>query len=222
VTEDRADTLRALGTVPWWGLASATAAPVLLAGGWVAAAGLQPPSYDAVSSTVSALAASWAVDRWVMTAAFVVVAACHLVTALALRPAAAPGRLVLAVGAAAGMMVAANPEQPGGSVPHALWAAVGLSALTLWPAGAFRRGLSVPWGLHAVPTTTAVTLMAALLAWFTVEVVTAGALAGLAERALGEVQALWPLLVVASCRLDRARQWPLRAAEPADAHPWAS
>ena len=43
--------------VPWWGVVSSAAAPVLLLAGWTVAAALQPRSYDALDGTVSALAA---------------------------------------------------------------------------------------------------------------------------------------------------------------------
>ena len=43
--------------VPWWGVVSSAAAPVLLVGGWTVAAGLQPRSVNTVASTISALAA---------------------------------------------------------------------------------------------------------------------------------------------------------------------
>jgi hypothetical membrane protein len=98
--------------VPWWGVVSSAAAPVLLVGGWTAAADLQP-RFDPVSGTVSSLAAPGATDRWVMTLTFVVVGLCYVVTALALRPARTTGRLILIVGAVAGMLVAVNPEHPG-------------------------------------------------------------------------------------------------------------
>jgi hypothetical protein len=39
-------------------------------------------------------------DRWVMTLTFLVVGACDIVTAAALRPARLPGRLILVAGAA--------------------------------------------------------------------------------------------------------------------------
>ncbi len=124
--------------VPWWGVVSSAAAPVLLVGGWMVAAGLQPRPFDAVSGTVSALAAQGAADRWVMTLAFVIVGACDVMTGLALRPAASPGRLILIAGGVAGMLVAASPERAGGgaSLPHEFWAAVGFAALTAWPVGA--------------------------------------------------------------------------------------
>jgi len=100
--------------VPWWGVVSSAAAPVLLVGGWTVAAGLQPRSFNAVTSTISALAADGAADRWVMTLAFAAAGACEIVTGLALRPAALAGRLILVTGGAAGLLVAASPEPAGG------------------------------------------------------------------------------------------------------------
>jgi len=77
--------------VSWWGMVPSAASPVLLAGGWTAAAGLQPQSYDPVADTVSALAALGATDRWVMTIAFVAASICEFVTALARAPGADAG-----------------------------------------------------------------------------------------------------------------------------------
>ncbi len=188
--------------VPWWGVVSSAAAPVLMVSGWTVAAGLQPRSFDAVAQPVSALAALGAADRWVMTLTFLAVGACDFVTGLALRPAGAPGRLILMAGAAAGVLVAASPEHPGSRfpLPHMIWAAAGCAALVAWPAGAWRRGPSVPWGLRPAVAAGAVAVLLALLAWFGVELITGGGQAGLAERIFGAVQALWPLAVVVSCR----------------------
>jgi hypothetical membrane protein len=128
--------------VPWWGLISAAAAPVLLVGGWTLAAGLQPVSFDPVTGTISALAAVGAADRWVMTLALALVGACYVITGAALRPAARAGRVLLIVGGAATMLVAVFPETAGagGSLPHTFWAAVGFVALAVWPAAARGRG----------------------------------------------------------------------------------
>jgi len=116
--------------LPWWGVLSSAATPVLLVGGWTLAAGLQPGSFNAVASTISSLAARSAADRWVMTLALAGAGACYVVTGLALRPAALPGRLVLMTGGVATVLVAANPEPAGGggSVAHTSWAAVGFIA----------------------------------------------------------------------------------------------
>src|SRR5262249_37464113 len=159
--------------------------------GWSVATGLQPRSFDPVAEPVSALAALGAADRWVMSLTFVVVGGCVFVTGLALRPAGAPGRLILMAGAMAGMLVAANPEHPGTSfpVPHMICAAAGWAGVVAWPAGAWRRGPSVPWGLRPAVSAGAVTVLLALVAWFGVELITAGGLAGLAERSFGAAQA---------------------------------
>ncbi|MGH3401429.1 MAG: DUF998 domain-containing protein [Streptosporangiaceae bacterium] len=188
--------------VPWWGLVSSAAAPVLMVGGWTVAAGLQPPSFDAVAQPVSALAAVGAADRWVITLTFLVVAACDLVTALALRPARVPGRLILVAAAAAGVLVAVSPETPGTRfpLPHMIWATAGCAALVAWPAGASRRGSSIPWGLRPAVSAGVVAALLALVAWFGAELITGGGQAGLAERVFGAAQALWPLVVIVSCR----------------------
>jgi hypothetical membrane protein len=186
--------------VPWWGVVSSAAAPVLMVAGWTVAAGLQR-SFDPVSDTVSALAAPGAADRWVMTLTFVVVGVCYFVTGLALRPARLPGRLMLMAAGVAGALVAVNPEHPGNSlpVPHMIWGAAGCAVLVAWPAGACRRGPSVPWGLRPTVSAGATTVLLALLVWFASELITGGGQAGLAERIFGAALALWPLTVVASC-----------------------
>jgi hypothetical membrane protein len=212
-----------VGGVPWWGVVSSTASPVLLIGGWTLAATVQPSSFSPVADTVSALAALGATDRWVMTLVFVVVGVCDVITGLALRPAASAGRMVLIAGAVAGMMVAANPEHPGSSsVPHAVWASLGFAGLTAWPLAAWRRGPLVPWGLRRAVCFGAVAVQLILLAWFLAELINGAGQVGLAERLVGAAQAVWPFAVVLSCRVShasRARRairqpYPARSARP--------
>ncbi|MGD0375464.1 MAG: DUF998 domain-containing protein [Streptosporangiaceae bacterium] len=71
--------------VPWWGVVSSAVAPVLLAGGWTVAAGLQPRSFNPVADTISSLAAHGATDRWVMTLALAGVGACYVLPGAAAR-----------------------------------------------------------------------------------------------------------------------------------------
>lgn len=127
--------------VPWWGVVSSAAAPVLLIGGWTAAAALQRAGFDPVRETISALAALDADDRWVMTAALAGLGCCHVTTAAALRPAARSGRVLLAAGGIGTVLVAAFPLPvgDGGSVPHTAAAALAFGALAAWPALAWRR-----------------------------------------------------------------------------------
>ena len=43
--------------MPWWGVATAAAAPILLVAGWTIAARLQPGGFDSVARTISDLEA---------------------------------------------------------------------------------------------------------------------------------------------------------------------
>ena len=192
--------------VPWWGLVSSAAAPVLLVGGWTLAAALQPGSFDAVSGTISSLAAQGAADRWVMTLALAGTGACHVITGLALRPAASAGRLILMAGGVAVVLVAAFPETAvdGGSLAHTFWSTFAFVALAVWPLAASRRGSLVPaWLRPGVRAGVAVVLLG-LLVWFGTELIGAGRQLGLAERVLAGAEAGWPLVVVLACRWSQA------------------
>ena len=205
--------------VPWWGVISSAGSPVLLVGGWTAAARLQPRSYNPVADTISALAALGAADRWVMTWAMAAVGACYVVTGLALRPAARAGRVILIAVGVATINVAANPERAGagGSLPHTFWAAVGFIAMAAWPAAGRIRGTGVwgarvPYGLRPAVSLGATAVMAVLLGWFGAELISGGRQVGLAERVLAGTQAAWPLVVVLTCLGVAARSWPQASA----------
>jgi hypothetical membrane protein len=169
--------------VRWWVLLSSGLAPVLLVGGFTLAAHRQPAGYDATRDTISALAGYGATDRWVMTAALLGVGVCHVVTAVGLRPVAVAGRVLLAAGGVATLLVAAFPlPRTGSSLPHAVAALVAFAALTAWPALARRSFV-------------ATAVLALLLAWFGYELFSDGDRVGLSERVLAAAQAIWPLCV---------------------------
>jgi hypothetical membrane protein len=200
---------------PWWAVASATAAPVLLIGGWTLAAALQRDGFDQASGTISALAALDADQRWVMTAAIAGTGVAHMVTAAGLRDAAVPGRLVLAVGGAANLFVAAFPLPTGEerSAAHFAAATVGFGALALWPLLSVRRGRRPadgspvtrrPWGLRPAIVAGAGVVLAGTLAWFVVELAADSGRVGVSERIAAGAQAIWPLAVVASTRVSRS------------------
>lgn len=179
---------------PWWGLVSSLAAPVLLVGGWTWAASRQRGGFDPVVETISALAARDADDRWLMTTALLGLGACHLTTAAALRGATRPGRLVLAVGGAATVLVGVFPLPggDGGSAAHTAAAGVSFAALGAWPLVAGRRdGEGALAGPVTVP---AGVVLLALLAWFVVELSADSDRVGLAERVTAGAQSVWPLV----------------------------
>lgn len=180
---------------------------MLLIGGWTVAAARQPEGFNSVRDTISALAAHGATDRWLMTGALAGLGACHAVTALGLRPAALPGRLLLALGGVANIAVAALPQPDGGSSPaHVRAATVGFVALATWPAVAWRRDRRVPFGLSLPVALTAAGGLLALVGWFGAELYGGGDLVGLSERVLAGTQALWPAVVVISARRSLTAQ----------------
>ncbi|MEV6263546.1 DUF998 domain-containing protein [Streptomyces sp. NPDC051784] len=206
-------------SVPWWVLLSSISAPVLLVAGWSVSAELQGPGYDPASSTISILAADGARGYWVMTSALLALGACHAITACGLRPAAVRGRVALAGGGLAAMLLALFPApSSGGSFSHGVVVAIGFSLLAVWPVLAVRRvpgpgvrewdggpGAAiplaadpVPWGLRPVPSVVAAALMWLGGAWFLLALFVLGT-AGAAERVITFAQSFWPLVVVVSC-----------------------
>ncbi len=183
--------------MPWWTTASSGAAPILLVGGFTVAAARQPPGYDPVRDTISALAARGATDRWVMTAALAGLGFSYLATAAGLRPGRTAGRVVLAAGGLATVGVATFPQPAhGNSVAHTIAATLAFGALALWPALA--AGRSGPRLLAPAASATAVIVMVGLVLWFVAEI--HGGQRGLAERVAAGAEALWPLAVVLSSR----------------------
>jgi hypothetical membrane protein len=179
---------------PWWGLVSSAAAPVLLIGGWTLAATRQRGGFDSASQTISALAAHGADDRWLMTTALAGLGVCHVTTALALRSASRPGRVLLAVGGAATVLVAAFPQPAdgSGSAAHTAAAGVAFAALAAWPLVAGRAPAPMP--LRPVVSAAAGVVLLGVLGWFFVELVNDTERVGLSERAVAGAQALWPLV----------------------------
>lgn len=173
--------------------------------GWLVAASLQGPAYDPAAQTISVLAAPGGSGYWVMTAAFIALGVCHLLTAWGLRPAATAGRLALAAGGVSALTVALVPApSSGGSLGHGSVAAVGFVLLAAWPVLAARTSGTVPWALRPLPSLGATAGMALGAAWFLVELHQRGA-AGAAERAVTTIQSVWPFVVVLSCFQRPAR-----------------
>lgn len=192
-------------SVPVWALVSSGCAPVVLIMGWLVAASLHGPAYDPAAQTISVLAAPGGSGYWVMTAAFIALGVCHLLTAWGLRPAATAGRLALAAGGVSALVVALVPApSSGGSLSHGSVAAVGFVLLAAWPVLASRTGGIVPWALQPLPSLGATAVMALGAAWFLVELHQRGA-AGAAERAVTTIQSVWPFVVVLSCFQRSAR-----------------
>jgi hypothetical membrane protein len=210
--------------VPWWGLASAVAAPVLLIGGWTVSARVQPVAFDAVVHTISELAARDTPDRLLMTGALVGVGISHLATACALSSAASAGRLIHGLGGLATILVAAFPLPAGGrsSLAHTAAAALAFVSLAMWPAFAWTRPLvprrSVAALLRPPACAAATCTMMLALAWFMAEQLLGGQRVGLAERVAAGAQAVWPLAVVLAVRRSQPNR-VMTNPRPAQARP---
>jgi len=167
-----------------WVLVSAAAAPVALIGGWTLAQARQSGRFDPATGTISALAAHGADDQWIITVSLFVLGVCHVVTAAGLTEAAQAGRILLALGGGATVVVAASPQP---AAPHIPAAEVSFGALALWPSFS-----ALPDRRSGIVVTAA---MLVLLGWLVAELRDGNQL-GLSERLLAGFQALWPLFVV--------------------------
>ncbi|MER7699222.1 MULTISPECIES: DUF998 domain-containing protein [unclassified Streptomyces] len=188
-------------SAPWWALVSSGCAPVLLVGSWTIAQLRQGPAYDPARETLSVLASYGAASYWLMTGMLLVLGTSYVVTAHALRPAAAAGRAALAGGGLSALALTLVPApSSGGALEHGAVSTVGLVLLAVWPPlAAVRDGRPAPWGLRLDVSLAASALMCASALWFLAELQSARA-PGVAERVVTFIQALWPFLVVLSCR----------------------
>lgn len=192
---------------------SSACAPVLLIGGWRLAAVRQSGGFNPVHQTISELAARGATEPWIMTVALVGVGVCHMITAAGLAPAALPARVLLALGGAATVSLAALPLPVTGDSPayapaytpaytpahapaHATAASIAFTALSLWPVGGLRCG-GLP-GLALCRCAAAGLL--GLLGWFGIDYFGQRPGIGRSERVLAGAQALWPLAAVLLAR----------------------
>ncbi|MGW9250416.1 DUF998 domain-containing protein [Streptomyces badius] len=197
-------------SAPRWALVSSGCAPILLVGSWTIAQVRQGPAYDPATDTLSVLASYGSASYWLMTGTLLVLGTCYVATAHALRQATLAGRVALAGGGLSALALTLVPApSSGGALEHGAVATVGVVLLAVWPPLAAVRGTRpVPWGLRMDVSLAASALMFASALWFVAELQSARA-PGMAERVVTFLQALWPFLVVLSCRrgvADRARE----------------
>ncbi|WP_422774439.1 DUF998 domain-containing protein [Plantactinospora sp. WMMC1484] len=189
--------------VPWWGVLSSVAAPVLLAVGWTLAAVRQPPGYDPVADTISQLSSYGMIDRLILVVCLAGLGVAHLVTAVGLRFVPLAGRLVYGGGGAATIVVALVPKVDSVTPPvHGIAAVIAFVALATWPSvAALRwshrpgRRTGRPWPLRLPVAFTASAVMLGSGLWLALQLPD-GPTAGLAERVTAGLEALWPLVVV--------------------------
>jgi hypothetical membrane protein len=195
-----------------WAMISAGLAPVLLTGAYLIAGILQPPSYNPVRKTISAMAGQAGTDRWIMTGGLFLVAGCYLVTAAGLTGARASARALLIVAGLAGIGIAASPEPATGATPrHLAWTALAAVTTAVWPAFAAPRTSPRPPILSSYGSAAVTAVFVALLGWLLIET-RDGSVLGLAERLTSSIQTCWPFIIAVTLRRTRPR--PAAHAQP--------
>ncbi len=200
---------RAGRPVPGWTVGAALLAPVVLIGGWLIAGALQPPSYGPMRQTMSVLAGHSGTDRWVMTAALLLVGSCQIATAAGLTAVRAPARILLMLTGLSTLGIAATPEPATGPTPRHLAFAVSCVVTTaVWPVLVARHARAQPWILSARGCATATVIFAGLSCWLLITAQEGGGDLGMVERLTAAVQNLFPLVVALALR----RSVPAQAA----------
>jgi Protein of unknown function (DUF998) len=176
-------------------------APVALAGGWLIAGALQPASYSPMRETVSVLAGDSGTDRWLMTAALLLVGGCQIATGAGLTAVRAPARILLILTGLSTLGIAASPEPAGGPTSRHLAFAVSCVVTTaVWPVLVARRGPAQPWILSARGCATVTVLFAGLSCWLLIAARGGTGDLGMVERLTSAAQGLFPLVVAVALR----------------------
>ena len=203
---DRPGLLRAGRPVPGWAVGTALLAPVALVGGWLIAGALQPTSYSPMRQTMSVLAGHSGTDRWVMTAALLLVGSFQIATGAGLTAVRMPARILLILTGLSTLGIAATPEPVTGPTPrHLAFAVTCVVTTAVWPVfvarrGVARRGPAQLWILGIYGCATATVIFAGLSFWLLVAAHDGGGDLGMVERLSSAIQGLFPLIVALALR----------------------
>ena len=198
---DRPGLPRAARPVPGWAVGTALLAPVVLVGGWLVAGALQPASYSPMRQTMSVLAGHSGTDRWVMTAALLLVGSCQIATGAGLTAVRMPARILLILTGLSTLGIAAPPEPATGPTSRHLAFAVSCVVTTVvWPVLVARRAPAQPWIVSVYGCATVTVIFAGLSCWLLIAARDGGGDLGMIERLTSAVQGLFPLVVALAFR----------------------
>ena len=194
-----------------WTLVTAAAAPMVLVGAAIVARAVLTTSYDSWSETLSVLAGRGS-GQGIMTAGFVLSAACQIATAMGLRVVRLSARIALGVAGCCGLAVAAFPVTVSANEStHLLAAGGGLVALALVPILGMSSAATTPLVCRPRCALTATLVLCVLVLWVYYEA-RHGVFLGLAERLTAVTELAWPLVVVVFARrAEHAINGPLPA-----------
>jgi hypothetical protein len=169
--------------------------------GWLVAGALQPATYSPMRETMSVLAGHSGSDRWVMTAALLLVGSCQIATGAGLTGVGMPARILLILTGLSTLGIAASPEPAAGPTSRHLAFAVSCVVTTaVWPALIARRAPARSWILSVYGCVTVTVVFAGLACWLLVVARDGGGDLGLVERVTSAVLGLFPFVVALALR----------------------
>jgi hypothetical protein len=199
--------------VPGWAVVTALLAPVVLVGGWLIAGALQPASYSPMSMTISTLAGHSGTNRWVMTAALLLVGGCQIATGAGLTAVRMPARLLLILTGLSTVGIAVSPQPATGPTSRHLAFAVSCVVTTaVWPLLVAGRAPAQSWILSVYGCAAATVLFAGLSCWLLVAARTGASDMGMVERLTSGAQGLFPFVIALASRRTPVR--PVRTISP--------
>jgi hypothetical protein len=215
---DCAGVRRAGRPAPGWAVGTALLAPAVLVGGWLIAGALQPTGYSPMRQTMSVLAGHSGTDRWVMTAALLLVGSCQAATGAGLTGVRTPARILLILTGLSTLGIAASPEPATGPTARHLAFAVSCVVTTAaWPVLVARRPPTRSWILSVYGCATVTVIFTALSCWLLIAARHGGGDLGMVERLTSAAQGLFPLIVALTLR--KSAQDASSQRQPADSHP---
>jgi hypothetical membrane protein len=198
--------VRAAPPVPGWVIGTAVLGPAVLVVGWLIAGALQPSFYSPMRDTISVLAGYTGTDRWVMTAALLLVGGFQVATGAGLTAVRLPARILLMLTGLSTLGIAATPELATGPTSRHLAFAVSCVVTTaVWPVLIARRAPAPTPILSVYGCAAATVIFAGLSSWLLIAAQTAAGDLGLAERLTSAVQASFPLVVALAVRRASAQ-----------------
>lgn len=188
------------GAGGWTTVGLSVLAPLVLLGGLLAAQAAWPGP-DPLDQSLSTLAGLGATSRWIMVSTLGLTGVLLVLVAAGLRARVpTPAWLLLGAGGAMLLVAGLEPQPVGGYNPvHMVAAGLAWLFFSTWPLGlAFSSSVEprLRWASGI-----AVVVLAVLVGWFTVELVTDGPWYGLSQRVVVLAQAVWPIVVTAATGL---------------------
>jgi hypothetical protein len=151
--------------------------------------------------TMSVLAGQSGTDRWVMTAALLVVGSSQIATGAGLTGVRMPARILLVLTGLSTLGIAATPEPAAGPTPRHLAFAVSCVVTTaVWPVLVAGSAPARSWILSIYSCATVTVVFAGLSCWLLIAARDGGGDLGMAERLTSAVQGLFPLVVALALR----------------------